>query len=102
MFSETESIRKHLLEYPQGLTQTDLSRQLKINRVSISKYLATMVAHGELECRSIGPAKLYTLTKRLPLKSILAQTEDHVIITDDAGRVTQVGERTAALFDISP
>ena len=102
MFSETESIRQHLLEYPQGLTQTDLSRQLKINRVSISKYLATMVARGELECRSIGPAKLYTLTKRLPLQSILSQTEDHVIITDSTGRVTQVDERTAALFDLSP
>ena len=102
MFNEIVTIRQHLLNYPDGLTQTEISKQLKINRVSLSKYLATMVASGELECRSIGKAKLYTLTKRLPLKSILSQTEDHVIITDGTGKVTQIDERTAALFALQP
>ncbi len=102
MFNEIVTIRQHLLDYPDGLTQTEISKQLKINRVSLSKYLATMVASSELECRSIGKAKLYTLTKRLPLKSILSQTEDHVIITDGTGKVTQIDERTAALFALQP
>ena len=101
MSSETDTIRQHLLEHPQGLTQSDLSRDLKINRVSLAKYLATMVAYGELECRTIGKAKLYTLTKRLPLESILWHTEDHVIITDNIGKVTQIDERTAAFFGCS-
>ena len=101
MSNETDSIRQHLLEYPQGLTQSDISRDLKINRVSLAKYLATMVAYGELECRSVGKAKLYTLTKRLPLESILWHTEDHVIITDNSGKVTQIDERTASYFGCS-
>lgn len=79
----------------------DISRQLKINRISLSKYLATMVARGEIEYRSIGRAKLYTLTKRIPLESIFGHTEDHVIITDNDGMVTQIEERTAALFACS-
>ena len=57
-----------------------------------------MIASGELEYRNIGKAKLYTITKRLPLESILWQTEDYLIITDDTGRVIQIDERTAALF----
>jgi PAS domain S-box-containing protein len=101
MSNETDTIRQHLLEHPQGLTQSDLSRDLKINRVSLAKYLATMVAYGELECRTIGKAKLYTLTKRLPLESILWHTEDHVIITDNTGKVTQIDERTASFFGCS-
>jgi len=91
-------IRQHLLDHPQGLTQSDLSRELKINRVSLAKYLATMIAQGELEYRIIGKANLYTLTKRLPVSSNLWQTADHVIITDNTGRVTQIDERTAAFF----
>ncbi|MCX6690336.1 MAG: PAS domain-containing protein [Methanoregula sp.] len=82
----------------EGLLLKDISKQLEINRVSLSKYLATMVARGEIEYRSIGRAKLYTLTKRIPLENILGQTEDHVIITDNDGRVTQIDIRTAALF----
>ncbi|MCX6689903.1 MAG: PAS domain S-box protein [Methanoregula sp.] len=82
----------------EGLTLGDISKHLEINRVSLSKYLATMVARGEIEYRSIGRAKLYTLTKRIPFESILGQTEDHVIITDNDGRVTQIEERTAALY----
>jgi PAS domain S-box-containing protein len=101
MSNETDTIRQYLLEYPQGLTQSDLSRDLKINRVSLAKYLATMVAYGELECRSVGKAKLYTLTKRLPLESILWHTEDHVIITENTGKVTQIDERTASFFGCS-
>ena len=101
MSNETDTIRQHLLEHPQGLTQSDISRDLKINRVSLAKYLATMVAYGELECRTIGKAKLYTLTKRLPLESILWHTEDHVIITDNTGKVTQIDERTASFFGCS-
>jgi PAS domain S-box-containing protein len=101
MSNETDTIRQHLLEHPQGLTQSDLSRELKINRVSLAKYLATMIAYGEIEYRSVGKAKLYTLTKRLPLESILWHTEDHVIITDNKGKVTQIDERSAAFFGCS-
>ena len=57
-----------------------------------------MIAYGELEYRSIGKAKLYTLTKRLPLESLLWQTEDYLIITDNLGKVIQIDERTATLF----
>ncbi|MCX6701250.1 MAG: PAS domain S-box protein, partial [Methanomicrobiales archaeon] len=42
-----------------------------------------------------------TLTSRVPLESIISHTEDHVILTDDSGKVTKIEERTARFFDCS-
>ncbi len=43
-----------------GLTIEQVSKEIEMNRITASKYLAVMEVKGILECRIIGRAKLYS------------------------------------------
>ena len=43
-----------------GLTIEQVSKEIGMNRITVSKYLAVMEVKGILGCRIIGRAKLYS------------------------------------------
>lgn len=43
-----------------GLTIEQVSQEIGMNRITVSKYLAVMEVKGMLSCRIIGRAKLYS------------------------------------------
>ena len=52
-------IKKILQENPKGMTVTDISRKIKINRNSVAKYLDIMRISGHVEMITFGPAKVF-------------------------------------------
>ena len=45
---------------PDGLSITDISKSLDMNRNSVSKYLNMLVISGRVDMRSVGVSKVYT------------------------------------------
>ena len=62
-----EDIKGKLLEIlkknEEGLTITDMTRLLKFNYSTVSKYLAVLEAEKRVESRRIGMAKLFRIGK---------------------------------------
>lgn len=56
-----ERIVGALKENPQGLTISGISNLTGISRLTVAKYMLSLISGGVVEQRSVGPAKLCCL-----------------------------------------
>ncbi len=80
-------IRKVLEKHPEGISITDLVKSVDVNRNTAGRYLENMLLSGQVEMRRFGMAKMYTLTKRLPVSSVLSLSSELVMQLDNGQRV---------------
>jgi len=81
-----------LKEEPRGLSITDISRSLKLNRNSVSKYLNMLLISGHVELRSIGVAKVYFLSKRVPISAMLDYSSDAIVVLNQNMEIVVANE----------
>jgi PAS domain S-box-containing protein len=89
---EIAQIQQILKENPKGMTVTDVSRKIKINRNSVAKYLDIMRVSGHVEMITFGPAKVFFPSKRVPLVDILNYTSDYVLVFDENFKITMIND----------
>jgi PAS domain S-box-containing protein len=90
---ELSRILNLLRGHPRGLTITELARQLEINRNSVAKYLDVLVTSGHIESKTVGPAKVFFISHRVPLSAMLNLSSDMILVLDDRTRVLYVNDR---------
>jgi len=61
-----DKIDNILEKNPEGLSVTEISKKLGLNRNSTARYLDTLYHQGTIKERKIGPAKLYIKSSNLP------------------------------------
>ena len=72
-------IRTLLKAHPKGLIITEISQRLGINQNSAAKYLEILLFTGQVEVRSIGMAKIYTVSQRVPLSGLLRFAREQIV-----------------------
>jgi len=85
-------IKDVLKKNPQGMNITQMFRELDINRNTLSRYLETFLVSGQVEMRSLGMKKIYTLSERVPLSEVLSISSELVIQLDKSLRITFANE----------
>jgi PAS domain S-box-containing protein len=80
----------------RGMTITDISRHLCLNRNSLAKYLEILVTSGQVEKRRVGRAKLFFISQRVPVSAMLNLSSDMILILDEASRIWYVNENLLA------
>ncbi len=85
-------IKQILRENPQGMTVTDIANALHRTKNTVGRYLDILHASGQVEMRTFGMAKVFTLAQRVPLSQFLSQVEEMVIILDQDFRILQVND----------
>ena len=98
--AEIETIRELLRKNPRGLTITDVAKATGTSRNSAAKYLDVMHSLGELEQRSIGPARVFYLSQRIPLSAILDYSSDLIVVVNEKLDILQVNNSLLNLFNI--
>ncbi|PWR71616.1 PAS domain-containing protein [Methanospirillum lacunae] len=93
-------IRSLLKFHPRGLTISDISQRLKMNRNSVAKYLEILEISGCVEMRQMGAAKVFYISQRIPLAAILGFTKEGIVVINQEGRINQVNERFCQMFDL--
>ncbi|QSZ67484.1 PAS domain S-box protein [Methanofollis aquaemaris] len=83
-------IRRILRRNPKGLSISDISRKVGLNRNSVAKYLEMLLISGQAEMRTYGAAKVYTASQRLPISALLEYSSDLIVVLDGEGRVLQI------------
>jgi len=85
-------IRKILQDNPRGMTIRDISQELCINRNSIAKYTDVLLALGHVDLKRVGPAKLYFLSQRVPISSILNFSSDFIAVLNKKYEIIQINQ----------
>ena len=94
-------IKKILQENPKGMTVTDISRKIKINRNSVAKYLDIMRISGYVEMITFGPAKVYFPSRRVPISNLLNFTSDYVLIYDDTFKIIIINDAFLKFINVN-
>lgn len=89
---ELEQIKRVLRSTSKGLTVTEIAHHIQVNRNSVAKYLDILRTSGLVEMKAVGSAKIYTLTKRIPISSILSLSSDYIFILDNGAKITYVND----------
>jgi PAS domain S-box-containing protein len=90
-----------LKEAQKGLTIEEISKKLNLSRITTTKYLNSLFVSGQVNMRKLGPAKVFTLSARLPAEQILSQSSDLILILDESHIIRQVSESFLLAFGIS-
>jgi PAS domain S-box-containing protein len=93
-------IKKLLKTRPKGLTISDISQSLKINRNSVAKYLEILLITGQVEMRMYGNAKVYYLSNRVPISSMLKFANELILVLDGDLRVMEANDNFLSYFSV--
>jgi len=98
--TELATVKNILKENPRGMTISDISRKIKINRNSVAKYLDILLVSGHAELVAFGPAKVFFPSKRVPISTILNFISDIIIVIDKDLKIVQVNKNFLSISDL--
>ena len=98
--NEILRIREELERNPKGMTIEDVSQKLSLNRGTAAKYLNLLVVSGQAEMRTLGPAKLFSISQRVPLSQMLSVWTDLILILDADLFIQQVNDALLTYFQL--
>lgn len=84
---ELDRIRQILRYNRRGMSITEISRKIEINRNSVAKYLDVLLISGDVEVKKVCTAKLYFLSERVPLSEMLSLTSDAILVLNLSGAI---------------
>jgi PAS domain S-box-containing protein len=90
---ELSAIKEVLKESPRGMTVTEISRSVKMNRHSVAKYLEVLVVAGHVDMKTFGPSKVYYLSQRVPVSAMLSFSSDLIVILDKDLRARNLNDK---------
>ncbi len=97
---QLSKITKVLKDNSRGMTITQISKEIGLNRNSVAKYLEVLLISGHVEMRSYGPAKVFFLSQRVPMSALIDFSSDHIIILDRDLKTIQVNDNFLKLVNI--
>ena len=97
---ELALIRTILKKNSKGMTVTDISREMDINRNSVAKYLDILLISGHAEMITFGPAKVFFPSRRIPLSAMLNFTLDYIILLDRDLKFLQMNDNLLNIMNL--
>jgi PAS domain S-box-containing protein len=93
-----DKIKRILKSNPKGCTIMELSRKLNTNRNSVAKYLEMLLVSGQVEVETFGTAKVYILSQRIPISTLLDLTTDLIVVLDSDLKIVQTNDNFLTFF----
>ena len=84
----------------KGMTITEISHVTNIHRNSIAKYLQVLLASGKVDVKLVGNAKVYTISSRLPITSMLQCSTDLIILLNEERKIIEANDRYLTFFHL--
>ena len=100
--SGIEAILAHLKEHPQGVSVSEMAESLHINRNTAARYLDKLLIAGKIEMRNFGKAKVFYLSHRVPVTTMMNFSSDMVLVLNDRLEIMQANRATAEFCTCTP
>ncbi|MBT8507626.1 hypothetical protein AZH53_04230 [Methanomicrobiaceae archaeon CYW5] len=78
---------------PRGMTITEIAKHTGLTRNSVSKHLEVLRVGGQVDMRTVGNAKVYSLAQRVPMSAFLCFTSNLIVVLDRCGNILQINDR---------
>ena len=88
-------IKEVLKKNPQGLSITDIVREVHVNRNTVGRYLEKLLISGQVEMRHFGMAKIYALANRVPVSAVLSISSELILQLDNSTRIVFINDAFA-------
>lgn len=98
---ELDAIRELFMKTPNGMSVTDISKALKKNKNTVGRYLDILLISGQVDMRTYGMAKVYTLSQRVPLSAMLSYSKELIMVLDDEFRIIDVNANFLTLLNLT-
>ena len=90
-----------LKDNPRGMSVTEIADAAHINRNTIARYMDNLLMAGRVEMRMFGKAKVFFLSKRVPVSAMLNLSSEMVLLTDADLNVIQANEAVFSFLSCS-
>jgi len=81
------------------MSVTEIARAIDKNKHSVGRYLDILHVSGQVEMRSYGKAKVYSLSSRIPINTMLGFAHDLIIVLDRDLRVIRINDHFLQLIN---
>ena len=98
---ELASIKDLLRQNPEGMSVTDIAKALKKNKNTTGRYLDILLISGQVDMRTYGMAKVFTLSQRIPLSAVLSYSKDLIMVLDKDSRIVDINDQFLALLHLA-
>ncbi|MFA5363886.1 MAG: PAS domain-containing protein [Candidatus Bathyarchaeia archaeon] len=95
---QISQITNALRANPRGMTVTQISQEINLNRNSVAKYLEVLLISGHVEMKSYGPAKVFYMSQRVPMSAMLNFSSNYILILDRDLKIIQANEKMLNLI----
>jgi PAS domain S-box-containing protein len=93
-------ITEVLRDNSRGMTVTEISKEINLNRNSVAKYLEVLLISGHVEMRTYGPAKVFFLSQRVPMSALIDFSSDYILILDRDLKIIKANDNFLKLVNI--
>lgn len=94
-------ILTHLKDNPRGMSVTEIAEATHLNRNTIARYMDTLLVSGQVEMRTFGKAKVFFLSKRVPVSAMLNLSSEMVLLIDENLRIIQANEALLSFLSVT-
>jgi len=98
---ELSLIKDLLKKNPEGMSVTDISKALNKNKNTIGRYLDILLISGQVDMRTYGMAKVFTLSQRVPLSAMLSYSNELIMVLDNESRIIDANDNLLQLLNLS-
>jgi PAS domain S-box-containing protein len=97
--TEMDQIKTILKSSSHGMSVTEIARTLNKNQHSVGRYLDILLVSGHVEMRMYGKAKVFSLTSRVPLNTLMGGLDDLILVLDNESRIVRVNDQFLMLVN---
>jgi len=98
---ELSLIKDLLKKNTEGMSVTEISKALNKNKNTIGRYLDILLISGQVDMRTYGMAKVFTLSQRVPLSAMLSYSKELIMVLDNESRIIDVNDNFLTLLNLS-
>ena len=90
-----------LKQNPRGMSVTQITEIMGMNRITIGHYLDVLRTSGEVDMETYGQSKVYFISHRVPISAMMNLSSDYVIVLNNTLKIVQANNNTISLLQCS-
>ncbi|WAI00962.1 PAS domain-containing protein [Methanogenium organophilum] len=87
-----------LKQNPRGMSVTQITEKIGMNRITVGHYLEILRTSGEVDMETYGQSKVYFISQRMPISALMNLSSDYVIVLSNDLNIIQINNNAISLL----